>query len=164
MRVLSTIFLLLLSAGFVQAGSRDYEGGGDPGSFLGSWRNVETQESQVTRIVIKPNDDGEGFCVEVYGLYQGEPTVFGVYRGRIFESRYPRDREQDNAAVLVKIQKPWVRGSVLLRFNGRGEIVAHALLHREDWRGEGDIYKVDRFAPAGVPYSDDYRGRQRYWR
>jgi hypothetical protein len=66
----------------------------------------------------------------------------------------------------VKVDREFVRGHVLLRFNGRGEIVAHALLSYPD---RGDTYSVERFAVADREddYADDdypRRRRRPYWR
>jgi len=155
MRVLVACVVLFLCAVGAQAQGRNpYLG--EPTDYLGTWNNVEVQRNLVVRIEIRP-DYGRGVCVTVFGLRDGEPVVFGEYRGRTFLSSYPREREQDNSAVLVRINQPYVRGNVLLRFNGRGEIVAHSLLNIS---GRGDIYSVERFA-AGDRGRPDYDPRYR---
>ncbi len=136
---------------------------GEPPDFFGAWNNVEVQRSLVTRIEINPID-GPGdprVRVVVFGVRDGRPCVFGEFRGRFFVSKYPKEREQDNSAVLVKVEHDWVHGHVLLRFNGRGEIVSHALLRFED---RGDVYSVERFAAAaayGGGEPEDYYQRNR---
>jgi hypothetical protein len=153
---------MLVSAAASQAQARNpYIG--EPSDFLGTWTNVEAQRTMVTRIEIRPEYEGR-VRVIVYGLRDGEPSVFGEYRGRFFVSKYPREREQDNSAVLVRIEREWIRGHVLLRFNGRGEIVSHALLSFPE---RGDVYSVERFAAAdyrGESEDDDrhYRRRRHY--
>ncbi len=160
MRVLVVFVLLVLSGLAVQAQGRNpYYG--EPSDFLGTWNNVELQRNMVVRIEIRP-DYGPRVRVIVYGLRDGEPCVFGEYRGKFFVAKYPKEREQDNSAVLVRIEKEFVRGHVLLRFNGRGEIVSHALLNFYD---RGDVYSVERFA-AGYRGGgdDDYSRRPPYAR
>jgi hypothetical protein len=142
---------MLLSSAASQAQARNPYFG-EPSDFLGTWTNVEAQRTLVTRIEIRP-EDGARVRVIVYGLHDGEPCVFGEYRGRFYISKYPKEREQDNSAVLVRIEREWIRGHVLLRFNGRGEIVSHALLSFPE---RGDVYSVERFAAAG------YRGEGEY--
>jgi len=150
MRVIAIFVFLLLSAAAVEAQPRNplY---GEPTDFLGTWNNVELQRNLVTRIEIRP-EYGHRVRVTVFGLREGEPCVFGEYRGRFFVSNYPREREQDNSAILVRVEKDFVHGHVLLRFNGRGEIVSHALLSFAD---RGPVYNVERFASN---YRRDYDG------
>ncbi|WP_127076303.1 hypothetical protein [Rhodomicrobium lacus] len=156
MRVLVACVVLMLGAVGAQAQGRNpYYG--EPTDFLGTWNNVEIQRNLVVRIEIRPERPRGGVWVTVFGLRDGEPVVFGEYRGRTFLSNSAREREQDNSAVLVRINQPYVRGNVLLRFNGRGEIVAHSLLNIS---GRGDVYSVERFAAAdrGRPdYDPRYR-------
>ena len=97
-------------------------------TFYGTWNNVELQRNVVVRIEIRP-EYGRRVRVTVFGLRNGEPCVFGEYRGNFYVAKYPKDREQDNSAILVRIERDFVHGHVLLRFNGRGEIVSHALLN-----------------------------------
>lgn len=149
MRVIVVLVAMLLSAAASQAQPRNpYIG--EPSDFLGTWNNVEAQRTLVTRIEIRPVT-GALVRVIVYGLRDGEPCVFGEYRGRFYISKYPKEREQDNSAVLVRIERDWIRGHVLLRFNGRGEIVSHALLSFPE---RGDVYSVERFTAGG------YRGER----
>jgi hypothetical protein len=161
MRVVIVWVSLLLSAAAVQAQPRNplY---GEPSDFLGTWNNVELQRNMVVRIEIRP-EEGPRVRVVVFGLHNGEPCVFGEYRGRFFVAKYPKDREQDNSAVLVRIDREFVRGTVLLRFNGRGEIVSHALLSFPD---RPDVYSVERFASAyrGERDEDYPRARRPYYR
>lgn len=162
MRGLVVFLFLLLGVGLAQAEPRNplY---GEPSDFLGTWHNVEVRKTQVVRIVITP-DYGNKVNVRIYGLCHGEPCFFGEERGHLFLARYQRDREQDNAAILVKVHKDFVKGGVLLRFNRRGEIVSHAVLHFEDERG--DVYSVERFAPIDADYEGEgYRRPDRpYYR
>ncbi len=158
MRVVIVFVFLLLSAAAVQARPRNplY---GEPGDFLGTWNNVELQRNMVVRIEIRPVY-GQRVRVTVYGLYNGEPCVFGDYKGKFYVAKYPKPREQDNSAILVKVNREFVRGHVLLRFNGHGEIVSHALLNFEE---RGDVYGVERFAAAnryggGEGYPRHYPG------
>ena|SRR5579883_1072834 len=154
--LISIVFLFGLGAAMAQT---DYPPeNGDPSAFAGTWQNVEARRTQVTRIIIEPAYDNR-FNVTVFGLYRGEAVVFGTYSGNLFLSRYPREREGDNAAILVKVRKQFVSGDVLLRFNGRGEIVSHALLRFFDERG--DVYSVDRFAPQD-DRSSEYQDRYNY--
>jgi hypothetical protein len=141
MRVFAVFVFLLLGSAAAQAQPRNplY---GEPTDFYGTWNNVEIQRNLVVRIEIKP-DYGRRVRVTVFGLHNGEPCVFGEYRGYFYMSRYPKDREQDNSAILVRIEKDFVQGHVLLRFNGRGEIVSHALLSFGD---RNPVYNVERFA------------------
>jgi hypothetical protein len=155
---------MLLSAAASQAQARNPYFG-EPSDFLGNWTNVEAQRTMVTRIEIRP-DYGSRVRVVVFGIRDGEPCVFGEYRGRLYLSKYPKEREQDNSAVLVRVDREWVHGHVLLRFNGRGEIVSHALLTFGD---RGDVYGVERFAvagyrgePRGEPEDDGRRYRRPY--
>jgi hypothetical protein len=141
MRVLVVCVFFLLSAAAVQAEPRNPYFG-EPSDFLGTWNNVEIQRNVVVRIEIRPYY-GPNVRVLVYGLRDGEPCFFGDYKGKFFVAKYPKEREQDNSAVLVKIDREFVHGHVLLRFNGRGEIVSHALLHFYD---HGPVYSVERFA------------------
>jgi hypothetical protein len=157
MRVIVVLFAMLLSAAASQAQARNPYFG-EPSDFLGSWTNIEAQRTMVTRIEIRPLY-GARVCVIVYGLRDGEPTKFGEYRGRFYISKYPKEREQDNSAVLVRIDREWVSGHVLLRFNGRGEIVSHALLSFPD---RGEVYSVERFTASRYrDDSDDYDRRYR---
>ncbi len=164
MRVVVVFVALLLSAAASQAQARNplY---GEPSDFLGTWNNVEVQRNLVVRIEIRPGYERGHVRVIVYGLRNGEPCVFGEYRGRLWLAQYPREREQDNSAVLVRVDREWVHGHVLLRFNGRGEIVSHALLSFAD---RGDAYIVERFAAAGYrggePEEDYNRYRRPYYR
>ena len=162
MRGFVVFLFLLLSAGFAQAESRN-SGYGEPGDFLGTWHNVEIRKTQVVRIEITPEYDNR-VSVRVYGLCHGEPCFFGEERGHLFLARYPREIDQDNAAILVKVHKDFVKGAVLIRFNGKGEIVSHAVLHFEDERG--DVYSVERFAPIGDEYEGEgyHRSRRPYYR
>jgi hypothetical protein len=151
MRVFAVFVFLLLGSAAVQAQPRNplY---GEPTDFYGTWNNVEIQRNLVVRIEIKP-ENGHRVRVTVFGLHNGEPCVFGEYRGFFYTSRYPKDREQDNSAILVKIDKEFVQGHVLLRFNGRGEIVSHALLSFGD---RNPVYNVERFASgANRHYSEE---------
>jgi hypothetical protein len=134
---------MLLSAAAVQAQPRNplY---GEPSDFLGTWNNVEVQRNMVVRIVIR-QEFGHRVRVTVFGLRNGEPCVFGEYRGKFYFASYPKEREQDNSAILVRIEREFVQGHVLLRFNARGEIVSHALLNFGD---RGPVYSVERFASA----------------
>jgi hypothetical protein len=165
MRVVVVLFLLILGTGVAEAQPRNplY---GEPSDFLGIWQNVEGRRTQVLRIVIKP-DYGARVRVAIFGLRNGVPAVFGEYSGKFYVAKYPKDREEDNSAIHVKVDRDFVRGHVLLRFNGRGEIVAHALLSYPD---RGDTYTVERFAAAEGEgygdYGDDYPPRRRrpYWR
>ncbi len=150
MRVFAVFVFLLLSGAAVQAQPRNplY---GEPTDFYGTWNNVEIQRNLVVRIEIKP-DSGRRVRVTVFGLHNGEPCVFGEYRGYFYMSRYAKDREQDNSAILVKVDRDFVHGHVLLRFNGRGEIVSHGLLTFSD---RSPIYNVERFGAAHRHYSDE---------
>ncbi len=154
MRVAVIFVFLLLGVGSVQAQPRNplY---GEPSDFLGTWNNVELQRNMVVRIEIKPIY-GRKVRVTIFGLHDGEPCVFGSYQGKFYVAKYPRDREQDNSAILVNVDRDFVHGHVLLRFNGHGEIVSHALLTFEE---HGPIYGVERFAAAyhhGHDRDDDY--------
>lgn len=151
MRVIAVFVFLLLSGAVVEAQPRNplY---GEPPDFFGTWNNVEVQRNFVVRIEIRP-DYGRRVRVTVFGLRNGEPCVFGEYRGYFYTTKYPKDREQDNSAIIVKIDRDFVQGHVLLRFNGRGEIVSHALLHFPD---RGPVYNVERFSPAYQQYSQGY--------
>ncbi len=168
MRVIVVLVAMLLGAAASQAQARNpYLG--EPSDFLGTWTNVEAQRTMVTRIEIRPEygsrpDDASRVRVIVFGIRDGEPCVFGEYRGRLFLSKYPKEREQDNSAVLVKVEHEWVHGHVLLRFNGHGEIVSHALL---SFTERGDVYSVERFAAVGYrgePEEDYRRRRPPYYR
>jgi hypothetical protein len=156
MRVAVALVFLLLSAAAADAQPRNplY---GEPSDFLGTWNNVEIQRNLVVRIEIRP-EYGRRVRVTIFGLRNGEPCVFGEYRGAFFVSRYPKDREQDNSAILVKVDREWVHGNVLLRFNSHGEIVSHSLLHFAD---QGPIYNVERFASGYRRYheGEDYPPR-----
>jgi len=165
MRVIAVFVFLLLSGAAVQAQPRNplY---GEPTDFYGTWNNVEVQRNLVVRIEIRPDygeirpDYGRRVRVTVFGLHNGEPCVFGEYRGYFYIARYPKDREQDNSAILVRVDRDFVQGNVLLRFNGRGEIVSHALLTFPDQR---PVYNVERFATAYRHYSEEYpRGGPNY--
>jgi hypothetical protein len=136
--------------------------GARPADFLGTWQNVKLNQTTIVRIVVTPLDSDE-VEVRVLGLLRGRPTDFGYVRGRLFTSLYPSERDEEESAILVRVDREIVRGSVLLRFNRRGEIVAHALLRYRDERG--DVYAVERFAPAQNGYSEDrppYRRRYGY--
>ncbi len=150
MRVIAVFVFLLLSAAAVQAQARNplY---GEPSDFLGTWNNVELQRNMVVRIEIRP-EYGRRVRVTVFGLHNGEPCVFGEYRGSFYVAAYPKEREQDNSAIMVKIEREFVHGHVLLRFNSRGEIVSHALLSFAD---RGPVYSVERFATS---YRREYEG------
>jgi hypothetical protein len=154
MRVFVVFMFLLLGGASVQAQPRNpmY---GEPTDFFGTWHNVEVQRNVVVRIEIHP--EGRTTRVTVYGLHNGEPCVFGEYRGRFYFAKYPKDREQDNSAILVKVEKEFARGHVLLRFNTRGEIVSHALIDSSE---SGPIYNVERFAVAGRRYNEDNYPRE----
>ena len=152
MRVIAVFMSLLVSAAAVEAQPRNpmY---GEPPDFYGTWNNVDIQRNMIVRIEIRP-DYNRRYRVTVLGLHDGEPCVFGEYRGKLFLAKYPKEREQDNSAILVRVDKEFVHGYVLLRFNGRGEIVSHSLL---DFADRGHIYNVERFAAAyprfgGGPY------------
>ena len=118
MRVFAVFVFLLMSGATVQAQPRNplY---GEPTDFYGTWNNV-----RIERIEIKPQRHHR-VLVTVFGLHDGEPCVFGEYKGHFYMSRYAKEREQDNSAILVRVKRKFVRGHVLLRFNGRGEIVSH---------------------------------------
>ncbi len=158
MRVIAVFVFLLLSAAAVEAQPRNplY---GEPPDFFGTWNNVELQRNVVVRIEIRP-EYGRRVRVTVFGLHNGEPCVFGEYRGKLFVAKYPKDREQDNSAILVKVERDFVHGHLLLRFNSRGEIVSHALLTFAD---RGPVYNVERFATAYRRRyrEDEYRGPER---
>ncbi len=155
MRVIAVFLFLLVSGAAVQAQPRNplY---GEPTDFYGTWNNVEVQRNIVVRIEIRP-DYGRRVRVTIFGLRNGEPCVFGEYRGNFYIAKYPKDREQDNSAILVRIERDFVQGHVLLRFNGRGEIVSHALLNFAD---RGPVYNVERFATAYRHYSEESYPRQ----
>jgi hypothetical protein len=164
MRVVVVFVLFLFSVAVAHAQSRNplY---GEPSDYLGTWNNVEIRRNMVVKIVIRP-EYGPRVRVTVYGLRDGEPCIFGEYRGHFYVAKYPKEREQDNSAVLVRVDREFVHGHVLLRFNGRGEIVSHALLKYGDG---GDVYGVERFAAGDHGYhgegEDDYRGPRRpYYR
>lgn len=162
MRVIAIFLFLLASAAAVEAQPRNplY---GEPPDFMGTWNNVELQRNMVVRIEIRP-DYRRGVWVTVYGLHNGEPCKFGEYRGRFFIASSPRDREQDNSAIMVRVEREFVHGHVLLRFNGRGEIVSHAVLTFED---RGPAYIVERFTVnrREREYEGDYPRRERpYYR
>ncbi|MGA7323254.1 MAG: hypothetical protein WBX25_01930 [Rhodomicrobium sp.] len=150
MRVAVAFVFLLISAAAASAQPRNplY---GEPSDFLGTWNNVELQRNMVVRIEIRP-DYNHRVRVTVYGLRNGEPCVFGDYRGKFYVAKFPKEREQDNSAIMVKVEREFVHGYILLRFNGRGEIVSHALLNFED---HGPVYSVERFA-SGYRH-DGYR-------
>jgi hypothetical protein len=162
MRVAVALVFLLLSGAAVEAQHRNplY---GEPSDFLGTWNNVELQRNLVVRIEIRP-EYGRRVRVTIFGLRNGEPCVFGEYRGAFFVSRYPKDREADNSAILVRVEREWVQGHILLRFNGRGEIASHSLLNFAD---QGPVYNVERFA-AGYrryPPGEEYpRPERPYYR
>src|SRR5215475_11980742 len=143
MRVAVALVFLLLSAAAAGAEPRNplY---GEPPDFLGTWNNIDLQRNMVVRIEIRP-DYGRRVRVTVFGLRDGEPCVFGEYKGKFFLSEYPKEREQDNSAILVRVDRDFVQGYVLLRFNGRGEIVSHALL---TYNEQGPVYRVERFATS----------------
>jgi hypothetical protein len=160
MRVAIVFVFLLLSAAATKAQPRNplY---GEPSDFLGTWNNIELQRNMVVRIEIRP-DYGRRVRVTVFGLRDGEPCVFGEYKGKFFVAKYPKEREQDNSAILVRIERDFVQGHVLLRFNGRGEIVSHALLNFTE---HGPVYSVERFAASyrrhyGSQYEDGYPPQQ----
>jgi hypothetical protein len=158
MRVFAVFVFLLLSGAAVQAQPRNpmY---GEPTDFYGTWHNVEVQRNIVVRIEIRP-DYNRGIRVTVFGLHNGEPCVFGEYRGHFYFAKSPKDREQDNSAILVKVERDFVHGHVLLRFNSRGEIVSHALI---DSAESGPVYNVERFAAANRRYSEEnYPPRESY--
>ena len=156
MRVAIVFLFLLLNAGEAGAQPRNplY---GEPSDFLGTWNNIELQRNMVVRIEIRP-EYGRRVRVTVFGLRDGEPCVFGEYKGKFFVAKYPKEREQDNSAILVRIERDFVQGYVLLRFNGRGEIVSHALLNFNE---HGPVYSVERFAASfrrhyGGQYEEGY--------
>lgn len=158
MRVFAVFVFLLMSGATVQAQPRNplY---GEPTDFYGTWNNVRIERNLIVRIEIKPVR-AHRVRVTVFGLHDGEPCVFGEYKGRFYMSRYAKEREQDNSAILVRVKRDFVRGHVLLRFNGRGEIVSHALLN---FSGRPPLYNVERFAAAYSRYGDeDYPRRHRY--
>jgi hypothetical protein len=149
---------LLLSGATVQAQPRSpiY---GEPNDFYGTWHNVEVQKNVVVRIEIHP-ENNHRVRVTVFGLRNGEPCVYGEYRGHFFFAKYPKDREQDNSAILVKVEKEFAHGHVLLRFNVRGEIVSHALIETAEG---GPVYNVERFAVAGRRSNEEsYPPREAY--
>jgi len=90
MRVIAVFVFVLLSAAAVEAQPRNplY---GEPPDFFGTWNNVEIQRNLVVRIEIRPHFH-QGIRVTVYGLHNGEPCVFGEYRGRMYIARYPKPR------------------------------------------------------------------------
>jgi hypothetical protein len=162
MRVAVALVFLLLSGAAVEAQPRNplY---GEPSDFLGTWNNVELQRNLVVRIEIRP-EYGRRVRVTIFGLRHGEPCVFGEYRGAFFVSGAPKDREQDNSAILVRVERDWVQGHILLRFNGRGEIVSHSLLNFAD---QGPVYNVERFASGyrRYPQGEEYpRPERPYYR
>src|SRR5271165_2807810 len=142
MRVAVALVCLLLSAAAVQAQQPRNPYYGEPSDFLGTWNNVELQRNLDVRIEIRP-EYGRRVRVMIFGLRNGEPCLFGEYRGAFFVAKYPKEHEQDNSAILVRVDREWVQGHILLRFNGRGEIVAHSLLHFSE---QGPVYNVERFA------------------
>jgi hypothetical protein len=150
MRVLAVCVFLLLGAAAAQAQPRNplY---GEPSDFVGTWNNIELNRNMVVRIEIRPVY-GHRVYVTIWGFRNGEPCRFGEYRGVLYAAKYPKEREQDNSAILVRVDREFVQGHVLLRFNGRGEIVSHALLNFPDI---GCIYSVERFATARPrPYDE----------
>jgi hypothetical protein len=156
MRVAVVFVFLLLSAAAAEAQPRNplY---GEPSDFLGTWNNVELQRNMVVRIEIR-QEYGRRVRVTIYGLRDGEPCVFGEYRGKFFVAKYPKEREQDNSAILIRIERDFVQGHVLLRFNGRGEIVSHALLSFAD---REPVYSVERFG-ASFRRHEEGRGEGEY--
>src|SRR5262249_9155677 len=106
MRVVVVLFLMILGANFAEAQSRNplY---GEPSDYLGTWHNVEVRKNQVIRIVIRP-DYRDRVCVTIYGLHNGEPTKFGEYTGKFYLAKYQKEREQDNSAIHVKIDREFV--------------------------------------------------------
>jgi len=168
MRVIAIFLFLLASAAAVEAQPRNpYYG--EPPDFLGTWNNVELQRNMVSRIEIRP-DYRNGVWVIVYGLHNGQPCKFGEYRGKVFLANRPKDQEEDNSAILVRVEREFVHGYVLLRFNRRGEIVSHAVL---DFADRGRSYMVERFATARTrgyegggypPYPPQDRDRPPYYR
>ena len=160
MRVAIVFVFLLLNAAAATGQPRNplY---GEPPDFLGTWNNIELHRNMVVRIEIRP-DYGRRVRVTVFGLRDGEPCVFGEYKGKFFVAKYPKEREQDNSAILVRVDRDFVQGHVLLRFNGRGEIVSHALL---TFNEHGPVYSVERFAmsyrrPYSGQYEESYPPRQ----
>jgi hypothetical protein len=150
MRVAVALLFLLLSAVAAEAQHPRNPYYGEPSDFLGTWNNVELQRNLVVRIEIRP-EYGRRVRVVIFGLRNGEPCVFGEYRGAFFVAKYPKEHEQDNSAILVRVDREWVQGHILLRFNGRGEIVSHALLNFAD---HGPIYNVERFAAGYRHYGE----------
>src|SRR5215469_775341 len=156
MRVAIVFVFLLLGAAAAEAQPRNplY---GEPPDFLGTWNNIELQRNMVVRIEIR-RVFGPNVRVKIFGVRDGELCVLGEYRGKFFVAKYPKEREQDNSAILVRVDRDFVQGHVLLRFNGRGEIVSHALLTFND---QGPVYSVERFAssyrhPYGGQYDEGY--------
>jgi hypothetical protein len=145
MRVAIAFVFLLLNAAAATGQPRNplY---GEPPDFLGTWNNIELQRNMVVRIEIRRDYSRTGGVhVTVFGLRNGELCRFGEYKGKLFAAKYPKEREQDNSAILVRVDQDFVQGHVLLRFNGRGEIVSHALLNFTE---QGPIYSVERFAAS----------------
>jgi hypothetical protein len=159
MRVFAVFVFLLLSGATVQAQPRNplY---GEANDFFGTWNNIKIERNLIVRIEIKP-EHGHRVRVTVFGLHDGEPCVFGEYKGYFYMSKYPKYREQDNSAILVRVKRKFVHGHVLLRFNGRGEIVSHALL---DFYNRDPLYNVERFAAARHQYGDEDYRRPPYYR
>jgi hypothetical protein len=157
MRVIVVFAFLVLSAaaGHAQPPNQLL---GEPSDFLGTWNNVEIRRNMVVRIVIEP-DYGRHVHVTVFGLRDGQPCKFGEYRGHYFVSHSPRDREQDNSAIMVRVERDFARGAILLRFNGRGEIVSHALLK---FANGDNTYNVERFNIADHGYDRGYSSEQSY--
>jgi hypothetical protein len=160
MRVAVAFVFLLLNAAAAGAQPRNplY---GEPPDFLGTWNNIELQRNMVVRIEIR-RVFGPNVRVKVFGLRDGELCVFGEYRGKFFVAKYPKEREQDNSAILVRVERDFVQGHVLLRFNGRGEIVSHALL---TFNEHASVYSVERFAmsyrrPYDGQYEENYPPQQ----
>jgi hypothetical protein len=152
------VFLLLNAAAVAQPRNPLY---GEPPDFLGTWNNIDLQRNIVVRIEIRP-DYGRRVRVTIFGLRDGEPCVFGEYKGKFFVSKYQKEREQDNSAILVRVERDFVQGHVLLRFNGRGEIVSHSLLNYPE---HGPVYSVERFASSyrrhyGGQYEEGYPPQQ----
>jgi hypothetical protein len=146
----------------IQSPSPDYRRerpSDEANNFLGTWQNLEARKTQVVRIVITPYD-GDRVIVHIYGLCHGQPCSFGSAEGAVYRSRYPGDHDRESSAILVNIRKDFVHGDVLVRFDGRGGIVSHALLAFED--GRGRVYSVERFEPSREREDRDDRDRLSY--
>lgn len=153
MSIRALIVLLFVLTGFTSShAERRHNHYLNPSDFIGSWHNTKFNETQVVRLEITRLEQ-DYFKVRVLGLRNGRPDSFGTYEGQLFYAKYGQEREQDQAALMVNVDRGYVNGHVLLRFNRRGEIVSHALLYFRD--GRGPIYSVERFAPAENGYGEE---------